>query len=92
MKYRTSNSPARVLLKLLCWSIKLLIKQLKKDLSFLNPKNGKTGQENLIALGVFDVGSQSVDKGKLKEILILVRKNRGLDNEISFEKLKSNLD
>jgi len=45
----------------------LLIKQLKKDLSFLNLKNGKTGQENLIALGVFDVGSQGLDKLGLKK-------------------------
>jgi len=53
------------------------IKQLKKDLSFLTPKNGKTGQENLIELEVFDVASQSVDNGKLKKVLEFVRKNRG---------------
>jgi len=53
------------------------IKQLKKDLSALTPKNGKTGQENLVELGVFDVASQSLDKGKLKKVLELVRENRG---------------
>lgn len=51
------------------------IKELKEDLSFLQPKNGKTGQENLIELGVFDVGSQSLDKGKFREILKLIREN-----------------
>jgi len=54
------------------------IKHLKKDLSVLTPKNGKTGQENLIELGVFDVDSQSLDKGKLKKTLELTRENRGV--------------
>jgi hypothetical protein len=51
------------------------IQQLKKDLSFLNPQNGKTGQENLIELGVFDVGSQSLDRVRLKKSLEFVRDN-----------------
>jgi hypothetical protein len=50
------------------------IQQLKKDLSFLNPQNGKTGQENLIDLGIFDVESQSLVKEKLKEVLTILRK------------------
>jgi hypothetical protein len=50
------------------------IKQLRKYLSFLKPQNGKTGQDNLIALGVFDVGSQSLDKKRLRNLLEQIRK------------------
>ena len=66
------------------------IKQLSKDLSILNPDNGKTGEENLIALGVFDVGSQSLDRTRLKEVLKKIRENSGLKSELVFEKLKLN--
>ena len=34
------------------------IAKLRKNLSFLKPQNGKTGLENLIELGVWDVGSR----------------------------------
>jgi len=53
------------------------IKQLTKDLSFLNPKNGKSGRENLIELGVWDVGEQGLDKEKLKRNLKIIHENRG---------------
>ncbi len=46
------------------------IKQLKKDLSFLNPKNGKSNQENLIELGVFDVSSQSINLSSIKKLQV----------------------
>ena len=62
------------------------IKKLKKDLSFLQPQNGKTGKENLIELGVYDVGSRSLDKEKFREILKRIRENRGLGDGF-FEKL-----
>jgi hypothetical protein len=65
------------------------IKQLSKDLSILNPDNGKTGEENLIALGVFDINSQSLDKDKFRKILKFKTANRGLRDEILMEKLKN---
>ena len=65
------------------------IKQLDKDLSILNPDNGKTGEENLIALGVFDINSQSLDKDKFRKILKFKSANRGLRDEILMEKLKN---
>jgi len=63
------------------------IKQLKKDLSLLNPQNGKSGLENMTGIGIYDVGSQSVDKGKLKEVLSFIRGNRSLDDKMVFKKI-----
>ncbi len=63
------------------------IKQLKKDLSKLNPENGKTGQENLIELGIYDVASQSINKTRLVEVLKFIHENRGLRDEIIFEQM-----
>ena len=67
------------------------IKQLKKDLSFLNPQNGKSGQEHLIELGVYDVGLQSVDKIRLTEVLRFIRENRGLTGEIILKNISTSL-
>ncbi|QMU64835.1 MAG: hypothetical protein GKR88_11405 [Flavobacteriaceae bacterium] len=54
------------------------IKQLKKDLSMLNLKNGKTAQENLIELGIFDVASQSLNINNFKNRLTSIRENRDI--------------
>ena len=61
------------------------IKQLNKDLSMLNPKNGKPGLENMIEIGVYDVASQSLNKIKLKKVLILVRENRSIADNTIYE-------
>ncbi len=54
------------------------LKQLKKDLSMLNLKNGKTAQENLIELGIFDVASQSLNINNFKNRLTSIRENRDI--------------
>ena len=65
------------------------ILQLNKDLSRLTSvKNGKSAQEKLIDLGVFDIQSQSLDKVKFSENLKFIRENRGLDDDLFFEKIK----
>ncbi len=65
------------------------IKQLNKDLSSLNSQVGKTGEDSLIELGVFDANSRSLNTGRLKEVLTLVCDNRGLRDEMVFEKLRN---
>ena len=66
------------------------IKQLNKDLSRLTSvQNGKSAQEKLIDLGVFDIASQSLDKEKFRGILKTIRENRGLNDDLFFEKIKN---
>ncbi len=62
------------------------IKQLNKDLSKLTLGIG-TGQENLIELGIYDVASQSIDKKKPVEMLTFIRENRGLRDEMIYNKM-----
>lgn len=66
------------------------ITQLKNDLSYLvDTDSGKTGQECLIELGIYDVASQNVDRNQLKKALRFIRENRG--NERNFKKLKGQM-
>ena len=66
------------------------ISQLNKDLSRLTSvKNGKSSKEKLIDLSVYDIQSQSLDKSKFRGILKFIRENRGLDDDLFFEKLKN---
>ena len=65
------------------------ISQLNKDLSRLTKlKNGTSPKEKLIDLGVFDIQSQSLDKSKFRGILKFIRENRGLDDDLFFERIK----
>lgn len=54
------------------------IAKLRKDLSFLNPENGKTGLENLIELGVWDVEKRELNHIQLLEVLKKIRQNGNL--------------
>jgi len=51
------------------------IKKLKKDLQFLKHKGGKSPKEYLIELGIYDVGSQSLDREEFKKRLELIKDN-----------------
>ncbi len=65
------------------------ILQLNKDLSRLTSvQNGKSSQEKLIDLGVFDITSQSLDKEKFRGILTFIRENRGLNDDVFWGKIK----
>jgi len=65
------------------------ISQLNKDLLRLTSvKNGKSAEDKFIDLGIFDIQSQSLDKAKFRGILKFIRENRGLDDDLFFEKLE----
>ncbi len=54
------------------------INQLSKDLSVLkNEKSNSTGKEDLVELGIWKTQSQNVDRGRLKELLQLIKEKRG---------------
>ena len=52
-------------------------------------QNGKSSKEKFIDLGVFDITSQSLDKEKFRGILKFIRENRGLDDDLFFENIKT---
>ncbi|MEZ5196378.1 MAG: hypothetical protein R2764_08260 [Bacteroidales bacterium] len=67
------------------------IAQLQNDLSKLeDAEAGKSGQECLIALEIFDLSSQTVNKSRLKSILQFIRKNRKQD--LQFEDILSHIN
>ncbi len=68
------------------------IKQLNKDLSNFNSQDGKTGEECLIELGIFNANSRSLNNGILKETLVTIRKNRGVKNVLFQEKIEESID
>jgi hypothetical protein len=68
------------------------ISRMNKDLTRLTAsQSGKTGQECLIGLGIFDISSQSVNNYQLEKALKFIRENRGLRDEVFFARFKTHM-
>ncbi len=65
-----------------------IIKQLNSDLARLTSIPGKSGQECLIELGVYDITSQSLDKKRFADVLKFVCENRELESRLFIAKIK----
>ena len=65
------------------------ISQMKTDLLRLTSlQSGKTGQECLIDLGIYDISTQNIDKVQFKKVLVFIRENRGLRDDLFGEKME----
>ncbi len=65
------------------------ILQLREDISRLcGSQKGKSGRDNLIALKIFDIKEDKLNKEKLREVLEFIKENRGLTEELFTEKMK----
>lgn len=68
------------------------ISRLNADLARLTAsQSGKTGQECLIDLGIFDIASQSVNKSQLERALKFIRENRELRDDVFFTGFKNHM-
>lgn len=68
------------------------ISRMNTDLSRLTASQaGKTGQECLIDLGIFDISSQSVNKSQLEKALKFICENRDLRDDVFFAGFKTHM-
>ena len=68
------------------------ISQMKTDLLRLaGLPSGKTGQECLIDLDIYDISTQNIDKVQFKKVLVYIRENRGLRDDLFQEKLEEHI-